>query len=222
MRIRHLTRKTVLGTIMLLCLAINISAQQKKLHNKKLQTKKVQTVQTFADLDGSNYSQTTILANRTTENLDAQHGFKELILGDDFSKWKSQIIYSGPSPWQWFIYHGSLDRKIFQFNIDHTELLFSNNKLVMIVLLTKPFHPTYDETGDYPNIGLEDYNGLMDSFDFLYGMGSRQIKSEPNKEIKSIWIGSKTVLITEYNYLGINKGGRAKITIADFEYVKQM
>jgi len=158
---------------------------------------------------------------QSLKELDAKHGFKEFTLGDDLSKWQSDLIYN--RTWDdngiSYVYIGSLGRKVFDFDIKDIELKFFQNKLVEIYLTTKPFQPSYALTGVYPKNGIDIFKNLISQFENLFGNGFAFTASASDKaDFKTIWAGKTTSLIVQHDYLGFEYGSRAYIILKNNEF----
>jgi len=155
---------------------------------------------------------------QSVKELDTKHGFKEFLLSDDFSKWDDKVIYN--RTWndgaKSYLYKGSLGQQVFDLKVKDIELKFIENKLIGIYITTKPFYPTYEETGSYPDMGLSNYKNLVSKFDALFGSSTSILPERSNPtDLKNIWTGETTLLLVQYDYQGIEKGGRAYVIVLD-------
>ena len=82
-----------------------------------------------------------IIPSQTTVQLDEKNGFKDIKLGDDFTKWTTnlQLIKALPDNETIYKYTGTCCQEVFSTPVETIEIIFANNKIVYIGIYLKPY-----------------------------------------------------------------------------------
>ena len=163
----------------------------------------------------------TGLFAQTIDKLDEKNGFKDFTLGDNLTKWGNQLSYEG----KWddgslaYLYKGTCCNKVFSYEIEKTILRFSKNKLVGIYLTTQKFQKGYKESGEYTKWRSDDFESIKSSLSYLFGKPTTVDTPKDTGEVKYIWAGKKVMLLSKYEYLGVQNGDRQQISIVDINFL---
>lgn len=159
---------------------------------------------------------------QTIDKLDVKNGFKDFTLGDNFSKWQSQLSFEGDfdDGSKAYLYTGECCNKIFNYNVEKIILRFSNNKLVSINITTEKFQKSYEESGKYTDWRIDDFESIKKSFSILFGNPTDIKTSKNSGEVIHFWFGKKVALISIYENLGYKSGDRQQISIIDLTVLK--
>lgn len=163
---------------------------------------------------------TTGLLAQTIDKLDEKNGFKDFTLGDNYSKWESQLRLEG----SWddgskaYIYNGLCCNKVFNYSVEKIILRFSSNKLVGIYITTEKFQKGFKESGEYTKWRTDDFESIKSSFSYLFGKPTSVDAPEGSGEISYLWTGKKVLLVSKYEYLGVQNGDRQQINIIDLNF----
>lgn len=154
---------------------------------------------------------------QTIDKLDEKNGFKDFNLNDNFTKWENQLVYEG----KWddgsktYLYNGNCCNKVFNYSLEKIILRFNNNKLVGIFITTEKFQKDYKESGKYTEWRSNDFKSINSSFSLLFG----EPTTVDTSKVTYIWAGKKVVLLSKYEYLGVQNGDRQQISIIDINYL---
>lgn len=159
---------------------------------------------------------------QTIDKLDVKNGFKDFTLGDNFSKWQSQLSFEGDfdDGSKAYLYNGGCCNKIFNYNVEKIILRFRNNKLASINITTEKFQKGYDETGKYTDWRTDDFESIKSSFSILFGKPTNVKMPKESGEVTHFWSGKKVLLISKYENLGYKNGDRQQISIIDISALK--
>jgi hypothetical protein len=160
---------------------------------------------------------------QTIEKLDVKNGFKDFTLGDNLSKWQSQLSFEGDyddDGSKAYLYTGECCTKIFNYNVEKIILRFSNNKLASINITTEKFQKSYEESGKYTDWRSDDFESIKKSFSILFGNPTDIETSKNSSEVTHFWLGKKVGLISKYENLGYKSGDRQQISIIDITALK--
>jgi len=115
--------------------------------------------------------------------VDQKNGFCEFKIGDDFSKWESNLSNKTDmgSGLYGYTYTGTLCPTAFDFSISEIGLVFKDNKIWAI-------------TVSLPTINFDDLKKLTSSADKLFGDPSYAGWEEAQKRLVRQWEGSKAVV----------------------------
>jgi hypothetical protein len=154
---------------------------------------------------------------QTIDKLDTKKGFKDITLGDSYSKWQEELQYEGIYDDGSKAYHyiGPCCQKVFEYPVDSIILRFENDKLVVISITTKKIQKGYKESGVYSRWRADDLFSVESSFSYLFGKPTSYQSKEGKSDVSYIWDAKNVILITTYNYLGIDFGDRLKILLLD-------
>jgi|AntRauTorckE5430_2_1112549.scaffolds.fasta_scaffold01534_4 hypothetical protein len=156
-------------------------------------------------------------------NLDEKNGFKDFTLGDNFSKWKDELTsekkYDDGT--KTCLYTGECCQKVFNYSVDKIILRFDSEKLVGIYITTEKFQKEYSVSGKYTTWRADDFQRINFSFSNLFGKVTLIENNDKGGEITYIWKGKKTMLLSTYEYLGIQNGDRQQIVIVDMSFLEK-
>lgn len=163
---------------------------------------------------------TSIFA-QTIDKLDEKNGFKDFTIGDNFTKWENQLIYEGKldDGSKAYLYKGNCCNKVFNYSVEKIILRFSSNKLVGIIITTEKFQKDYKESGEYTKWRSDDFESIKSSFSYLFGKPTSVDAAEGSGEVTYIWAGKKVLLLSKYEYLGVQNGDRQQIFIFDINFL---
>jgi len=163
----------------------------------------------------------TGLFAQTIDKIDEKNGFKDFTLGDNLTKWESQLSYEG----NWddgskaYLYKGTCCNKVFNYSVEKIILRFSSNKLVSIYITTEKFQKGYKESGEYTKWRSDDFESIKSSFSYLFGKPTSVDAPEGSGEVTHYWAGKKVILSSKYEYLGVQDGDRQQINIVDINFL---
>ena len=151
--------------------------------------------------------------SQTIDKLDEKKGFKDFQIGDSYDKWKDKIVEVG----RWddgdigYNYTGSCCKEIFDYPIKEILLRFKNKSLEAIIITTENFQKPYSETGSYTQWRDKDFERIKNLFSQLFGPPTSLNSNEGN--VNYYWEGKEVVLVSMYQYLGVNNGDNQQIII---------
>jgi len=149
--------------------------------------------------------------------LDEKNGFKDLKIGDNYSKWSDELIFTNTDNGiKYYDFTGSCCKKLFSSNLGKVRLGFKNNVLD-VIFLTTPTEKDYTEGW----ISSE-YKYLKGSFEEVLEEKVNDIASDNESgDINSVWLGKKIQLILTFEYMGLKdfngkyiKTSRCKVLIS--------
>lgn len=164
----------------------------------------------------------TILGNaQSISELDKKNGFKDFKLGDDFSKWSSQVAYSRTNEdgLKVYSYVGNCCNKVFDYKLNTIELGFLNSKLVLIYLETEKFQKPYSESKEFTTWRNTDFESINNSFQGLFG---KPTGHNSEGDISFFWQSQKVMLRSTYKYLGVREGDMQVIFVFSLDYLKNI
>jgi hypothetical protein len=141
--------------------------------------------------------------------LDLKNGFKDFTFGDPISKWNSSITFLNKSSDGVSVYKyiGSCCQQVFNYDLSEIRLGFLNNKLDVIMLMTKKFQKGMNgENKPTRWNGTQDLEKIKANFEDLFGKASSPSIDEKTGKIHYYWTSQKVGLVLSYEYLGINDG----------------
>ncbi|MFK7031922.1 hypothetical protein [Flavobacterium oreochromis] len=146
--------------------------------------------------------------SQSITKLDEKNGFKDFKIGDDFNKWKKDLIYRGQEgDEKSYTYNGLCCNEIFDFKIDELQLYFIDNKLFKIAIL----HINKPNVGDY--ISSVNPNKINYKLMEMFGkFSSKEIDANSGKAFL-FWLGRKVELLSVYEYLGARVGEKFEVLI---------
>ncbi|RMZ60381.1 hypothetical protein D1632_05440 [Chryseobacterium nematophagum] len=152
--------------------------------------------------------------------LDEKNGFKDFKLGDSYSKWSSQLKYGGKNSdnTEAYDYVGTCCNMLFNYPLKNIRLIFSNSKLIGIMLQTTYFQKPYNISNEFTKWRSQDFESINDSFTQLFG----EPTSAKLEEASFSWTGRKVTLISTYDYLGVRNGDQQNIIIISLDYLKSI
>jgi hypothetical protein len=158
---------------------------------------------------------TTHLFSQTIDDLDKKNGFKDFSLGDDFSKWKSQLVFISDleDNSKFYLYKGTCCNMLFDYPIEQLFLRFEDNKLVEIYIETAKFREDYKDSGVYNPWRKDDYERINKFFIGLFGQPNGYNYS--SSEFTFFWTGKKVQLRSTYENKGITQGDRQIVSILE-------
>jgi hypothetical protein len=160
---------------------------------------------------------------QTIDKLDDRNGYKDFTLGDSFLKWQDQLKFE--ADWEndskAYLYTGVCCQKVFDYNVDKIILRFSKEKLVGIYITTEKFRKVDAESGQNIKWRNDDFESIKSSFSELYGEPSTYDASEGSNDLTYIWLGKRVVLFSKYEFLGVQKGDRQQIIVADLYFLNK-
>jgi len=141
---------------------------------------------------------TSKLFSQSTIDLDEKKGFKDFILGDDYSKWSNDLKFDeNVGEKKYYAYTGTCCQQVFQYDLENIILGFKDNKLVIIYLITTKNKST--NTNEFPFL---EYVSIKSSFTSLFGK-PYEYANDNSGNIISTWNGENVFLTLEEIYLGI-------------------
>lgn len=149
--------------------------------------------------------------------LDEKNGFKDLKIGDNYSKWSDDLTFTNADNGiRYYDFTGSCCNKLFSTNLEKVRLGFKNNVLDVIFLVT-PTEKDYSESWT-----SSEYRYLKGSFEEVLEEKAYESATNDNSgDINSIWLGNKIQLILTFEYMGLKdfngkyiKTSRCKVLIS--------
>ena len=148
-------------------------------------------------------------------NINEINGFKELKLGDPFSKWQAylgepRVIKDGLIIAQ---YKGDCCKYAFNLKIENIDLYFENDKLVWIELFT---------IDKFTGVHFYDYAYYSTIFNSYFGKYNAVIqKPRKDGDFEEQWIGEKVILdVTSFFGSSVDGYQSAFISVIDYNYLK--
>lgn len=169
------------------------------------------------------------LFSQSIYKLDEKNGFQNFKLGDDISKWQTDLTFLQDldGKGKKYLYKGDCCKSIFKKTIVSIVLKFYSNKLRMIIIETQKFDIKTD--GKYiiyssDPLGPNYFQSFFSSFEELFGKYTYHTNAEENQD-GSIsnqiqWIGNNVRLIVQYNWYGTLIGDNATIVVIDNKWSK--
>ncbi len=157
------------------------------------------------------------------DKLDEKKGFKEILIGDSFDKWKSSLKYNGINNdgSSEYLFIGSCCKKLFDYNIEQINIVFYQNKIVEIRIITEKFQKPKNISGEFTEFREDDFKKINDSFISLFGKPSSVEIPENSGIVIYYWISKNIYLFSKYEYLGVNNGDRQVVIVSDLKYSKK-
>ena len=133
--------------------------------------------------------------------LDEKNGFKDLKIGDNYSKWSNEIIFTNfDNGIKYYDFVGNCCKQLFSSDLEKVRLGFNNDVLEVIFLTTST-------ENDYSEGWLSsEYKYLKESFEEVLEEKVDNIPTDDNSgEVNSFWFGSEIQLILTFEYMGLKK-----------------
>ncbi|TXD80921.1 hypothetical protein ESY86_19760 [Subsaximicrobium wynnwilliamsii] len=149
--------------------------------------------------------------------LDEKNGFKDLKIGDNYSKWSSDLTLTNTDNGiKYYDFIGSCCKKLFSSDLEKIGLGFKNN-ILDVIFLTTPTERDYSESWT-----SSEYRYLKGSFgEVLEEKAYESAPDDNSGDINSIWLGNKIQLILTFEYMGLKdfdgkyiKTSRCKVLIS--------
>lgn len=152
-------------------------------------------------------------------NLDVRNGFKDFKLGDNYSKWSSQLAYSRTKSdgVKIYEYTGTCCSMLFDYNLAKIELGFLNSSLIIIYLETENFQKPYSESNQFTNWRKDDFERINNSFEVLFGKPSG---IDAEEDITYHWQSKQVLLRSTYKYLGVREGDKQIVFVMKLDYLQ--
>jgi hypothetical protein len=88
-------------------------------------------------------------------------------------------------------------------------------------ITTEKFRKVDAESGQNIKWRNDDFESIKSSFSELYGEPSTYDASEGSNDLTYIWLGKRVVLFSKYEFLGVQKGDRQQIIVADLYFLNK-
>lgn len=136
---------------------------------------------------------------QTKSILDKKNGFKDIKIGDNYSKWSDKINYTNSNNGiKYYDFEGDCCRKLFSKKLKKVRLGFKNNILDVIYLET-PIEKNYSEGWT-----SSEYKYLKGSFEeVLEERGTEVAPNDNSGNIRCLWLGKNIQMILTYEYMGL-------------------
>lgn len=161
--------------------------------------------------------------SQSSVQLDEKNGFKDIKLGDSFSKWSSQLKYidTRDGTEKIYKYVGTCCQDVFGTAVESIDIIFANDKIIYIGITLKPYQDNrangMPAKFRHPN---DDFNKLVVNFKSLFGDTQEGVPNENAGLMYSkIWEGQKVVLLADYYFMG--SYDFSKISVLDKTYFKK-
>lgn len=162
--------------------------------------------------------------SQTNFELDSKNGFKDFQIGDSYSKWVKDLIFSrqGGNSSTIYKYMGSCCRKVFDYNVRQIELEFMNSKLITIFITLEQWEKPL-VNGEFTDLNkcLDKFEDIRSNFVYLFGEPARLDSDENTGRITLLWAGRKIALSATCEYQGVNNGCKPYVIIGDISSTGQ-
>lgn len=118
-----------------------------------------------------------------------------------------------------YLYKGDCCKKVFNYPIEYIALRFLKDKLIAIYIMTEKFQKPYKESGEHTTWRSSDFESINSSFSQIFG---EHTSENLDNDITYIWKGNKVMLVSKYEYLGVNNGDRQNIVLIDIAALKEL
>jgi hypothetical protein len=156
----------------------------------------------------------TVIAQNTSE-LDRRNGFKDVHLGDQYSKWANELTLPGSTDFGMLGYEFKQEclwrYDVFETPVQSVTLYFSDNSLKEISVKTEYFQHLGGELLPSGEIRMEEIQPTLDKLSGLFGK-PWDITRPANKEqqkfnglISYAWAGQKVLLKMCYENKAVGK-----------------
>ena len=153
--------------------------------------------------------------------LDEKYGFQDFKLGESYSKWSSNLTFfttleSGINVYK---YTGSCCKTLYGYQIEEIRLGFDREKdLTVIWFTTEKFQKGYNVDKKYTEWnGTKDFDYIKNNMEQQFGKASGVNGDDNSGKLTIFWLGTKTMLNLEYDYLGTMNGDRCNVLIGKYE-----
>ena len=140
--------------------------------------------------------------NMPNEILDQKGGFKDLKIGDPFSKWSNKLTYAGKDDNGeiYYTFNGECCQKLFETQLAAVTLKFKNNKLEVIYLFTPVTQRYSTSTSSWVS---DEYLSLKAKFEHIFNQKARESMPKEGDGPISSWYGRKIMLQLTFEYMGL-------------------
>lgn len=167
---------------------------------------------------------TSSIYSQTNFKLDQKKGFKDILIGDPFSKWQSKITFKGNSSngGEIYILNNLKDYNVFNKEVILVKLFFKNQKIIAIEIRTDYYQKkpvNFDKYILYsPEINIHEIDNIISGFNNLFGEYESVSKANPNTTESALfdykWRGNCISLFLSYCN-SINEGSWGSILLVD-------
>ena len=160
--------------------------------------------------------------SQSLTDLDNKKGFKTIKLGDDYSKYSSELILLGVNQkygFNKYIFNPTDTdlRSVFSFKMDSIILTFNKIQKLVDITITKYY------TGDYSlqNAG-DDAKSIREALISLFGKYTSTISVNNSEELKLgvVWTASTTILKDYWKDFGMHNGTKLFVTLTDIKFLE--
>lgn len=155
----------------------------------------------------------TYANSQSISNLDKSHGFKDFKIGDSYQKWAGQInkLFEGRESEVMYEYKGTCCTIAYNQPVKSIVLMFRNDKLTSInIVIQSP--------GTEINEPLDQFTQLNNILQSLYGKPTAFNSDANSGKAYYGWTTDKIYLMSDFKYLGLEKGSRISLAIGDVKY----
>jgi hypothetical protein len=167
---------------------------------------------------------TTMAQNVPNPKLDEKRGFRDLILGDPFSKWQTKIVFDNNTKGGFKVYHltSTSEYTVYGKDVREIQLTFDKNTLIGISIITDFYQKMPKNQSEYdlyfPKIELTEISHIVSGLNKLFGNYNSISEADPNNGKGELfeysWSGKCVKLWLSYCN-EINNGSWASILILD-------
>lgn len=163
---------------------------------------------------------------QTIENLDKKNGYHDFKIGDNYEKWKFQLLpeNSAPANTKNYSFIGTIPDLFNKYPIHKVYLKFNNSKLIEINIILDKWEGEKSSLSMKDNLQntIENFTDIGKRFNTLFGEATKTIspKSKSSEgdivwETAAIWVAKKIHLTLLYNFMQFANVGGISIKIVD-------